>query len=359
MHTARMARRLPLLFLTLIAILAPPVHAVWGIPDQVPAATLVVPFVEVGVDVAVNPHDTLPSVFNTGGNDAIVHWEVWSVDGERTVGLFGNETIARGASWDASLRRLIDLRATEADKDLLDQGDGFYRGFMTIDLVTDSTFLTPFEVGYPFRLENAIKGVTLYARLLQGSINALAMVPLEFTTEDTETPNFVFFEGFYDDGRGHREEIDANARECAGLVTRGALCNGTVDGKVAGIRARVAQAASIDTNSRLIVFTWNAKRESQGGPSVICAELGCPQSSLFQRFDSQGTVIAAGQVRLDHVVNIITPPEGADTFGEYQILDLVDPNDSTQIYAFMISSAKPAEFPGQNWDAISEAMIEP
>lgn len=344
----------------MIAAVQTPATAIWGTPDKVPAATLLVPFFEVGVDIGQNPHDTLPVVFNNGVAPALVHWEVWSIDGEVTIGLMGNETIPVGGSWSGSLRNLIETLATPSDRDLLRDGPDFYRGFMTIDLVQSETALTPFDSEYPFAFDNILSGMIYYARFLDGSSNALSMVPIEAVDQDGELINFAIFDGFYDDFNGFREEIDSNARTCAAALPRDLSCADVVDAEIESVHARVVRRDADESDTRLIVFAWNSKRPDQGGPSPICAELECPEEYGFLRNTQDGTVAVGGTIRLDHVVNIIRPPEAfADPFGDYRIFNITDPNQSTQFYAFAIQSAKPAEFPGFNWDAIFEASIDP
>jgi len=49
----------------------------------------------------------------------------------------------------------------------------FYRGFMTIDLVTASTALLPTDGAYPFYSFNCLTGQTYYVRLLEGAANGI------------------------------------------------------------------------------------------------------------------------------------------------------------------------------------------
>ena len=63
----RNGRRLaPILLLSLSA----PALAIPGATDRIPAASLLVPFFETGIDVGVNPHDTLLAVNNQFGSRA-------------------------------------------------------------------------------------------------------------------------------------------------------------------------------------------------------------------------------------------------------------------------------------------------
>ncbi len=350
-----------MLFLMIVLILPTSAAAVWGIPDKVPAATLLVPFFEVGVDVAQNPHDTLPIVFNGSSSSVTVHWEVWNIDGEGTDGLFGNEVIPAEGSWSGSLRNLINLQATTSDRDRLRDGPDFYRGFMTIDVVSRSTISGPKFGDYPFAFDNVLNGMIYYARFLDGSSNALSMVPIEAVIQDDTIPNFDFFEGFYGDGIGFREEIDSNARTCANLSQIFGNCNFLLfDNDLDSIHARVARRDVDETDTRLIVFSWSNDAANPGGPSTVCANLGCAQFFSFRRTRQDGSAAISSAVRLDHVVNIIRPPEiFDDPFGDFRILNISDLAGSIQFYAFVMQSAKPPAFPSFNWDAIYEATIDP
>src|SRR6185436_979948 len=107
-------------------------------------------------------------------------------------------------SWSAAMRDLLNT-ASPATRAALTEGE-FYRGFVTIDVVTAATALNPRQASYPFGTSNALEGFIYYTRLSQGSANGLAMVPLESVPGTTNT----FMSGFY--GSGDREEIDSTAR---------------------------------------------------------------------------------------------------------------------------------------------------
>ena len=280
----RLPTTLTIVSITALLLASPALAGVWGATDQVPAATLIMPFFEVGVDPAINPHDTLPVVYNRSGSEQVIHWEIWNIDGEGSNFLFGNVTIPPVGTWSGSIRDIINLQANGADRARLRQGD-FYRGFMTIDLVPAGTFLSPFEDSYSFLHGNAIVGYAYYVRLLEGSANGLAMIPLEHTTESA-TGDLAFLNGFYGDN-DFREEIDVNARQCAATLTQGGMpgdCDGT-DGDFDRIRARIFGSPALNASSRVIVFTWTTDRPSEGGPSAICEAnpgLGCPRLYNFR-----------------------------------------------------------------------------
>lgn len=351
---------LSITFAMLTLVAAPAAAGIWGATDQVPAASLVLPFFEVGIDPGTNPHDTLPIVYNRSVGSLIIHFEVWSIDGEQTFGGFGNVTIPSAGTWSGSLRDII-AGASASDRALLTQG-AFYRGFMTIDVVTATTSQTPFEVGYPFGTENGLIGYAYFVRLLEGSANGLAMIPLEHT-DTSGVP--ARLEGFYGE-TDHREEIDVNARTCAASLTQGETvddylfgCNSNTDATV-NIRTRVFQSVPLSGNSRVVVFAWSTDRPFEGGPSAICADIGgCATSYTFSRVLADGSTADSGTLALNHVVTVIDTAAGTVGSGEFLIFGVEDPGSALQLFAFSFNAASPKGNPDQSWDAIFEGNIEP
>ncbi len=345
--------RFSFLILTLAFSLsfALPSFGVWGVLDEVPGATVVLPFFEVGIDATQNPQDTLPVIYNRGSNPVIVHWEAYDIDGNAI--LSGTETIIDAGSWSFSMRSLIDLNASALDRAALTDGD-FYRGFMTIDAVTVGTFLPPFDANYPFRASNILLGYAYYARLAQGSANGLTLPTLEYTAASSVP---LRIRGFYA-GDDRLEEMDIFARTCAQELIEGDGCSNT--DQTATIRSRVFQSSQINGRTRVIVFAWDTTRPDQGGPSAICAVLGdCATDYNYQRFRENAEVADSGTLRLDHVVNIIETDEGDIAPGEFVIRNVEDPSGDLQLFAFSFNSAQPANNPNTNWDAIFVSSILP
>ncbi len=335
---------------------AHPSHAVYGVDDQIPAASLIVPFFEVGIDAAQNPHDTLPIVFNRSNGSQRIHWEMYNRDAARV--RWGNVQIAPGGSWNGSFRDLIAV-ASAGQKAQLADGD-FYRGFMTIDHVTSTTSLSPFDDGYPFANGNDLLGYVYYLRLAEGSANGLSMVHLEAVP--TSLP--LQIHGFYrsDDGR---EEIDILARDCARRAMAGseystAVCNTDSESRMR-IRSRVFRSDAVNGKTRVILFAWDTSRPTAGGPSAICTDfpfLLCP-TSFETTFVNGGGSFVFEAVEFQRVVNIIEVDPSIPGSGEHIIRALEDPDNSMQVYAFAFNSAQPAGNPNINWDAIFPSSIEP
>lgn len=347
--------RLSFLILTLVLSLSSgaPAFAVWGVLDEVPGATVVLPFFEVGINAAQNPQDTLPVIYNRGTDPVIVHWEAYDIDGNAI--LSGTETIIDAGSWSFSMRSLIDLNASALDRAALTDGD-FYRGFMTIDAVTVGTFLPPFDANYPFRASNVLLGYAYYARLAQGSANGLTLPTLEHTASPpASVPPRI--RGFYA-GSDRLEEMDILARTCAQELIEGDGCSNP--DLTATIRSRVFQSNQINGRTRIIVFAWDTTRPDQGGPSAICSVLGsCATDYNYQRFRENAVVADSGTLRLDHVVNIIETGQGAVAPGQFVIRNVEDPSGDLQLFAFSFNAAQPAGNPNTNWDAIFVSSILP
>jgi hypothetical protein len=339
--------------LLLVSSLAAPAFAVPGSTDRVPASTLLVPFFETGINSTTHPHDTLLVVTNVHSSSVTFHYHAWTIDGTAT-GLNGNITLPALDTWDVALRDLL-AAASSTVRTQLTVGP-YYRGFITIDVVSEATALNPTQTSFPFASTNALQGFIYYTRLSQGSANGLAMVPLESVPATTDP----LISGFYANG-DDREEIDSAARLCAQEVATGGTtsCSGAVDdGDVDRIHLRVFRVASLSGSTRAFVFTW--RPGSVGGPSIYCDTDTCESAYTFRAYDQEGNVIQNTTIRLDHVVNVIENSQLAGTVGGWiSILDVPNNDLNTHIYAFSFNAANPSGNPNLTWDAIFEAYIVP
>ncbi len=349
---SRRSRTTPI-FLLLLLTCAVPTLAVPGATDRVPAASLLVPFFETGINSGTEPHDTLLVVTNWLFATETFHYHVWDIDGNVTA-LNGNVTLGNLGSWTAAMRNLINAASPAVRAQLTD--GAFYRGFVTIDVVTAATALNPRQVGYPFSQANALEGFTYYTRLSQGSANGLAMVPLE------AIPNTAngLLRGFYRSS-DLREEIDTNARTCAQGLAIGATCPAaTVSDDIDRFHLRIFRSTPLNGNSRAVIFTWTLGRT--GGPSVICDDpaSNCPSSYGFRQYDESGAIIQDTTFRLNHVVNVIADSRIiGDQAGWISVLNVPSAFNDTQAYAFSFNSAFPAGNVNLTWDAIFEGYIVP
>lgn len=318
-----------------------------GATDQVTAATLLVPFFEVGVDVTTHPHDTLLVLWATGGG-ARIHYHVWDIDGN-AVELYGNYNLLDTESFNASVRDII-AGASTAVKTALTDGN-YYRGFITIDVVTADTTLSPIEAGYPIGTDNRIEGWIYYVRILEGSSNGMAMVPIE----EVGTGTSIYLHGFYK-GSGGREEIDVNARACAAALATGGTC--ADEGAMTSLRSRVyLDSTSFNASTRIIIFYW--KPGTTEGVSMWCDGAGgCDPTYTYNRYDETGTRVEQNtSFRLDNVVNIIDVTGTQNGF--VSIRGIAGENADWQAYAFSITNAQPTSGPSANWDALLESYINP
>jgi hypothetical protein len=342
-------------FLLLALALASPAGAIPGATDRVPAASLLVPFFETGIDPNTHPHDTLLVVTNWLFANLTFHYHVWDIDGNPTV-LNGNIDLASIQTWDAAMRNLL-ATASPAVRAQLTVGP-YYRGFITIDLVTAATALNPREPGYPFATTNALEGFVYYTRLSQGSANGLAMVPLENVPATTDS----FMRGFYSGG-DNREEIDSTARFCAQQVSTDpagttACSTGSDDTDIDRIHLRIFRVAALSGTSRAVVFTW--RPGLVGGPSQYCDTQPCESSYLFREYDQLGNILQDTTIRLDHVVNVIENSQLVGTVaGWISIFDVPNVQTDMHVYAFSFNAANPPGNPNLTWDAIFEGYIIP
>jgi hypothetical protein len=325
-----------------------------GVTDQVRAATLLVPFFEVGIDSAANPDDTLLVVTNRSAGPQTVHYEVWDVDGEST-GLFDNVFIPAGASESISMRTLIN-DGDAGDRAALAIG-AFYRGFVTFDAVTGNTLDTPLDASYPFSSFNTLTGWTYYTKLANGSANGLPMVHLEHVGSEIDSR----LRDFYQDGVDNREEMDADSRRCASARTRaqdGVVNCASVDEEtLTEIHYRVFLGGPLNGRSRVILFAWS--NGEPFGPSIRCDTMSCDSEYPVYLYNESGDVYDTGVLRFDHVVNVIELDSDPGAVpGFLAIQGLPDVLDDTQIYGFSFNSARPGSA-ALNWDAIFEATIIP
>ena len=319
-----------------------------GYPDKVRANTLIVPFFEVGIDSSTHPHDTLLVVCRHE-NSGYVHLHVWDIDGN-AVDLYQNFTVESGHCEDFSMRALIEA-ASSSVQEALKVNDEFYRGFVTIDVVTEQTTLSPIDTGYPLGSENSLTGYIYYTRLTEGSSNGLTMVPIEYVGNSLHWALHGFYHG--SDGL---EEIDTQARSCAAELSQEAS-SCSEKKKIYKLYGRVFLKSDQKATTRLIVFTWNT--DFIGGPSEFCKTHSCDETYRFYRNNKEGDVVEDKTIRLDHVVNVfdISGTQG----GYFYIMNIDDSEQNFQVYAFIFNSYNPGEVGGinMNWDAIFEAYIVP
>ncbi len=342
--------------LSMLALtLATGAHAVPGATDRVAAASLLVPFFETGINPATHPHDTLLVVTNWLFGDVTFHYQVWDVDGNVT-DLDGNIALSDLETWDAAMRDLL-ATASPAVRTQLTEGS-YYRGFITIDVVTAATALNPRQGGYPFGTTNALEGFVYYTRLSQGSANGLAMVPLENVPGTTDS----FMRGFYSGG-DNREEIDSTARYCAQQLTTnpagGTACTtGSDDSDIDRFHLRIFRLAALSGTSRAVVFTW--RPGLLGGPSIYCDSQPCASAYTFREYDQSGNILQNTTIRLDHVVNVIENSQLVGTVGGWiSIFDVPNVQIDMHVYAFSFNAANPPGHPELTWDAIFEGYIIP
>jgi len=324
-----------------------------GIPgtlDKTPAATLIIPFFEVGINAPTHPEDTFSIVYNRATTEEKIHYHVWDKNGNAT-DLYGEQTLSGNETWAASMRGLIE-GSTAAVRTALDDGGNYYRGFVTIDLVTADTTKNPTEAGYPFAVgasTNVLEGFIYYVRLAQGSSNSMPMLPINWVPNTANTK----MTDLYQSG-DEREEFDATARGCAEIIASNAgAC--TNDNEIARVDSRVYLDQTYSAATRIIVFTWNPN--VVGGPSLYCDTHACESDYDYKQYDPSGNLVTDTTVRLPSVVNVLSV--SGTTNGLVSIQKIDDTALNFNVYGFSITNASPSSGASANWDAILPSYIEP
>jgi hypothetical protein len=311
-----------------------------GIPDVTKAATLIVPLMEKGIS---SVHNTLTVVRNVcSGGERTVHWQVWDIDGNAISSLKGNEALSAGEMWVSDFGTILS-GASGSTLTQLTQGS-FYRGFMTIDLVTASTSLLPTDGAYPFSSNNCLFGFVYYVRLLEGAANGIDMIHIEGGVPFDE----IFLQGFYQ-GSDDREEIDNHAGYCAHLMTRSAACASDPDNTFNFIGNRVYLAGNGE--SRILVWAW-APQVHPTTTSAFVANGSTPFP--YTRSDESNAGLQFTTVQLNHIVNVIDV-----TGNENGWVWIQDIPGNFHVYSFSFNSANFSGNPAITWEAMFEALLIP
>src|SRR5215212_1629302 len=142
-------------------------QAVIGIPDDVPAATLLFPFFKVNPNpTAITRQDTLIAITSTANTGSWVHVTVWSVKSEHIYD-FSIKLTPHDVFSCSLLDLLVNpnkqqnpcgtLQAPTGVVSQLRSGD-ILAGYITADVVSDATSLFPGQAGYPFADHNILVG---------------------------------------------------------------------------------------------------------------------------------------------------------------------------------------------------------
>lgn len=330
---------LPLLITSAVAF-----DGIPGATDKVPAASLIVPFFEVGIDSAHN-EDTIIMVTNTDSDINKFHWHVWDIDGKAT-DLEGNVDIVGKGMWVRPMKTLMEEASTATKSDLT--VGNYYQGFVTIDVVTDDQHNDPTKAGYPFGNDNDLEGYIYYVSLADGMANGIGMIPLEYVGAGVNAA----LTNFYGNGDG-REQIDSEARDCASKLIDGGACAAEDD--IDQIDSRV-YLQSADAQSRIVIFTWSPGLTV--GPSTWCAANGCEDDLPYKQYNQSGTLISSPTetIQLTHMVNVIDVT-GTEN-GWVSIEDVPSGIANYQAFAFALNTLKSSDA-SLNWVAILESYIEP
>jgi hypothetical protein len=163
-------------------------QAVLGIPDDVPANTLLYPFFKVNPNRdANNAQDTLIVVTNTDDQTQIVHVVVWSITSLHVYDF--NVTLTPNDVFSCSLYDLIlgpgcanggqPILPAPSSVAVRLTVDGELRGYVTADAVLANTSLLPTEASYPRDDDNILIGHEYIVDLPAGSATGLNAVSIE------------------------------------------------------------------------------------------------------------------------------------------------------------------------------------
>ncbi|MBM4259136.1 MAG: hypothetical protein FJ147_24960 [Deltaproteobacteria bacterium] len=165
-------------------------QAVIGIPDDVPAATLLFPFFKVNpTQSGLNHQDTLIAITNTAnpGSNVIVHITLWNVRSQHVFDF--NITLTPHDVFSCSLLDLLvnptnqakPCGVFQAPTGIAEQlrSGNILAGYITADVVSQATAIFPGQAGYPFRDWNILVGHAYLVDLPAGSATGFNAVSIE------------------------------------------------------------------------------------------------------------------------------------------------------------------------------------
>ena len=310
-------------------------EAVLGIPDNVPAATVLVPLLEASIAGAPN---TLIVITNTCSAPITLHWQTWDVRGT-PVSLAGNVLLDPQVPWVTDFKGSVE--GSSAKGSLTD--GTFYRGFLTADVVTSATNLLPTEVAYPFASSNCLKGTVYYVRLTEGAANGIPAVHIEGGLGGGLDS---FVRGFYQ-SVDDREEFDNHARVYAEKKTRDLPFVNDSNLLLDNIISRVFLSPVLNGKSRIVVWAWGVPDHGFQAPG----DGGRGPFTARQR-NEKGITVATSFLDLKRVVNVIDVT-GTEN-GEVWIENLPD---NFNVYAFSFNAADLTA--ALTWDVMFESQIIP
>lgn len=312
-------------------------EAVLGIPDNVPAATVVIPLLEASITGAPNTLWGITNVCSLPTDTVTLHWQIWDVRGT-PVSLSGNIVLDPQKAFVSDFKTI--LTGSSATGQLTD-GD-FYRGFLTADVVTTGTNQLPTELGYPFASRNCLKGTVYYVRLSEGAANGIPAVHIEGGLSGGLDG---LVRGFYR-GDDDREEIDNHARVYAEQKTRDLPFVGDSNPFLDNIISRVFLTPALHGKSRIVVWAWGVPDHGSQTPGNV----GGPFLTTYR--DEKGVTVSTTFQELKRVVNVIEWPGTQN--GEVWIEKLPE---NFNVYAFSFNAAEGSA--ALTWEVMFESQIIP
>ena len=238
-------------------------QAVIGIPDDVPASTLLFPFFKTATKpTATDRQDTLIVVTNTANLATSLHVTIWTVNSKAVYGF--NVTLGPKDVFSCSLLDLLipagitrpcgvigDTPPAPSVLTITVGNEQLLAGYVTADVVSGTTSLFPGQSGYPFREWNILIGHMYLVNLPKSFVTGINAVSLESVKPDAgKNAKAVTgqYQGFYltrciEAGNSicdKRERIDGPNGDFADTGTAGGLIGLSGDSPLSLIIRRIA-----------------------------------------------------------------------------------------------------------------------
>lgn len=263
-------------------------QAVIGVPDEVPASTVLFPFFKVNpTPTSTSRQDTLISITSTAnpGKDSWVHVTIWSVQSKHIY-----DFSIKLTPHDVFSCSLLDLLINPNNQQnpcgtfqapvgvisLLRSGD-ILAGYITADVVTEATALFPGQAGYPFADHNILIGHLYLVDLPTGSATGFNAVSIESEV--------------FPDGSTYNAGIGGLGQPAVAYdddVQVGFYLNRCIEEQ--GASASCAPAGFYGNRERIDGFSGNRLQTLDRTGYPPASSLGDSPLSLILRYFSQSTI---------------------------------------------------------------------
>jgi hypothetical protein len=337
-------------------------HAVVGIPDDVPGATLLFPFFKVQpTRTAGDAQDTLIVVSNVANHPVHVHVTVWNTRSEHVfdfTALLSQHDVFSCSIYDLLVGTLgcTSLNGTvkappQAAQLLMTNvnGQNLLAGYITADATSDNTSLFPGQLGYPLADCNILIGHEYIVNLPSGSSTGFNAVSLEYVVPAKGQPAPAFPNstiGFY-------------LNRC--IEFTGAACIYDALERIDGPNGDEAQTRTVDTPGLKLILRYFTATALQARTEVwLWKDRNTTSPLNLSVYDEEENVFSITQdfpneVNFVNVANIIIPGAPGGWF-RLPFLTGQFPPTSRPIqavaYSLQLANSQSAQL---RWDAIFPA----